>query len=96
MMLLLHTLTVRGSDVTSLVEFRLVIKEEIVWWTDRSAHNFKTHKYTVIPADGQMFLREVPYEVIPLIFLWSSLTLQLLFLSICQPHNTFYNPTMTE
>ena len=29
MMLLLQTLTTRGRDVVSLVEFRLVVKEEI-------------------------------------------------------------------
>ena len=33
-MLLLHTLTMRGSDVASFVEFRLVVLEEIAWQTD--------------------------------------------------------------
>ena len=47
-------------------------------------------------ADRRMFLREVHYEVIPLIFLSSSLTSQLPFLSICQPHNAIFSPTMME
>ena len=41
-------------------------------------------------TDGWTFLREVRYEVIPLIFLWTSLTPQIPFLSICQPYNNFY------
>ena len=34
-MLLLHTLTMRGSDAASLVEFHPVVYEEIAWLTDR-------------------------------------------------------------
>ena len=35
MMLLLQTLTTKGRDVVSLVEFRLVVKEKMAWQTNR-------------------------------------------------------------
>ena len=50
-MFLSHTLNMRGSDVTSLVEFRPVVQEE----TDRQkCPYFKTHVYTFVPVDGRM------------------------------------------
>ena len=41
--------------------------------------------------DGRMFLREVHYEVIPLIFLWSSLTPQLPYVFV-NPITQFLTP----
>ena len=43
-MLLSHTLTMRGSDVGSLVEFRPVVKEEIVWGTNGLTMDARTEK----------------------------------------------------
>ena len=46
-MLLSHTLTMRGHDVASLVEFRPVVKEEIALQTNRRTHgrmHGRTHR----------------------------------------------------
>ena len=38
--LLSHTLTIKGSEVTSLVKFRPVVQEEIAWRTDGQTVTF--------------------------------------------------------
>ena len=40
--LLSQTLSMRGRDVASLVEFRSVVKEEIAWQTNRRTTNART------------------------------------------------------
>ena len=64
---------------------------KIHWYLLKLSSGNKKNWMDGCTTERQTFLREVPYEVILLIFLWSSLTPQLPFLSICQPHNTIFN-----
>ena len=43
-MLLSHTSFMRGYDVTSLVEFRPVVKDEIAWRTDERTTDARKNK----------------------------------------------------
>ena len=47
MMLLSHILTMRGSDVASLIEFRPVVKEEIEWRTDGRTTDARKNNVTL-------------------------------------------------
>ena len=48
--LLLHTFTIRGGHVVSLVEFRPVVWEEIAYQTDMRTTDAQTHRKVMLPS----------------------------------------------